>query len=61
MIQKIASIINDQEKRYNNLITKLYSACDIDEDNVVRIDTLPMSNILEEEFLRVGLLKNSEE
>ena len=46
--------------KYQLLIAKLFAACDIDNypDDPVRIDTHKMSEILEEEFTKVGLLED---
>jgi len=59
-IISMAKILSESEQKYNNLITKLYSASDVDDDDVVRIDTLQMSNILEDVFREQGLIKKME-
>ena len=45
---------------YQIFITKLFAACEIGEDNVVLLDTNRVSEVLEEEFVKVGLLKSEE-
>ena len=47
--------------KYHIFITKLYAACEIGEDNVVLVDTNKISEILEEEFYKVGLLETEED
>lgn len=51
-------------KKSEIFIAKLYSACEIPDDypnSPVLIDTVKMSDILEEKFLEVGLLTSEEE
>lgn len=46
---------------YQIFVTKLFAACKIGEDNVVLVDTNRVSEILEQEFYKVGLLKCEED
>ncbi len=55
-IKAMGDIIAKQERKYNLLIAHLYSACEIDDADVVRIDTCAMSNILENVFIAQGLI-----
>lgn len=41
---------------YQIFVAKLYAACDIAEGNVVLVDTNQISDILEMEFYKVGLI-----
>lgn len=43
--------------KYTMLITKLWGCSEIVEDNVVLIDSVKMSDMLEELFTEVGLIK----
>ena len=46
---------------YQIFVAKLYGAVEITEDNVVLLDTNKVSEILEQEFYKVGLLKAESE
>lgn len=46
---------------YQIFVAKLYAACEIAEENVVLVDTNKISDILEMEFYKVGLLEAESE